>query len=78
MSALRRFVAELSDEECRLIYEDHKQLELTGQVGDGALRSMTERFAWESNTDISFVMVLWMNCLATEVWRRYAVAHLEV
>jgi len=80
MTALRFFVAGLSDEDCRLILEEHKLLEESGCVGvDSVLRTLTNRFFGEVGVVCGEAsMILWMELLVHEVWRKYAMLYLEM
>lgn len=71
---LRDFVAELGDETCRRIHEEYSELEAKGKIGDGALRSVTEDYVRRFASGGSETLVLWMDQVAKEVWRRYAIA----
>ena len=75
---LREFVATLGDETCRRIHEEYCEFEAKGKIGDGALRSTTGYYIkhFAVNPD-GQAIVMWMDQIAKEVWRRYAVERLE-
>ncbi|WP_269581864.1 hypothetical protein [Roseibium sp. Sym1] len=77
MNTLRKFVAQLSREECCAIHEDYCEFEKKGMIGDGALRKTTNAFLQTINHADSAALTTWMDQLVKEVWRRFALKDLE-
>lgn len=74
MTTARDYIADLSDDQCRDIHHDYLDLEKTGITGSTCLRFHAEKLL-ETNPYRPFVFL--MDDLIKEVWRRFALHHLE-
>lgn len=75
MSALRFYVENLSVDVCRQIHNDYVEFEKKGVIGDCELRRQVELWRHAAGINDSNI-VLWMDQLVKEVWRRFAIISL--
>jgi hypothetical protein len=72
-STLRTFVIELPEHILRDVHEDAVQMERTGKTPeDSTLRTLTERFLVSQGKSYDPGLILWMDRLAAEAYRRLA------
>lgn len=76
---VRGFVASvLTDEDRVQMIQDSIQLEQDGYIGDCVLRKMTSLFTTMNSIPVEGYVMLWMNTMMTEVYRYYALKHLNI
>jgi hypothetical protein len=72
-NALRHYVSSLTKDECKAIHDDHCEWEASGVIGDGPLRHHANEWRYAANLEGDANVTLWVDQLAKEVWRRFAV-----
>jgi hypothetical protein len=77
-TALRFYVASLTDAECRAIHADGVSWEKTRAVADDSpLRQHANDWRHAAGLSNESSITLWMRDLLAEVWRKYAAPTLE-
>lgn len=71
VNKMRDYVAMIPREELQIIHRNHEEWERTGKTGDTTLRRRANDFLARNQIETS-ALVIWMDKLAHEVWRRLA------
>lgn len=72
-NAVREYVALMSDDERSLLIKQFEQFEEQGSIGECHLRDVANGLMPEG----SFNVVIWMNFVARECYRYFALKYLE-
>jgi len=72
MNTLRKFVAALSIPEMVAIHNSYAKFETMGMIGDEPIRTYTTQYLTLIGAPPTDHVVMWMDQLMKEVWRRLA------
>ena len=76
-NTVREFVkSTLTEKDRRKIITNMEQFERDGFIGECDLRRATDLFKSMNHIPVDANVVMWMNLMATEVYRYYALQHL--